>query len=301
MGKYFATDADARFWAASYLQSLRRAKQEREAMLLRRKEMEEFRPFDVCRPKIQCSTNTHSLEKIKELAARRFREDAGDGKLSYMRKALKAVPTINNLKGFENETAAHRAAENGHDQNLSLTIDFGHELDGETTKGNTAAHYAAMGGNGSCIRILSDHLADIMKANRRDETPITISAMRGKESTMELIKVLAVEGEDLVMKRRRHVELKRQQNIREKKGKLLGRDVDGSEGGREFIVPYSAHLNEESKYSVSCGLRSAGVVEDALSSGVMRVVPKCVEAKKLHGKQRKEREIVRSLSFLKRL
>ena len=77
----------------------------------------------------------------------------------------------------------------------------------------------------------------------------------------------------------------------EKKGKLLGRDVDGSEGGREFIVPYSAHLNEESKYSVSCGLRSAGVVEDALSSGVMRAVPKCVEAKKLHGKQRKEREI----------
>jgi len=175
------------------------------------------------------------------------------------------------------------------------------ELDSETTLGDTPAHYAAFGGANKCIRILSDHLADITKVNNTDQTPISISAERGKESTMELIRALAVDGEDLVMKRRRHVELKRQKNIRIKKGILLGRDVDGSEGGVEFVVPYSAHLSEESKYTVACGLRSAGVVQDVMVSGMMRAEPTVIEYKKKFQAENRKREIVRSMDFLKRL
>lgn len=302
MGKYFKSDADARMWAATKLQSMWRVKQEREKMALLRKELSEYKPFDVCQPVIRSAEYVLSDARKKHLQERRFREDAGDGLLYRMKKTLKSDPSINLSMGHNNETAGHRAAENGHDKCLSLCVDHGMELDGETTLGNTAAHYAAYGGEGNgCIRLLSDNLADIMKSNNRDETPITISAEKGKESTMELIRALAVEGEDLVMKRRRHVELKRQKIIREKKGILLGRDVDGSEGGVEFVVPYNAHLNEESKYTVACGLRSAGVVQDVLMNGKMRAEPIVRERKKLFAKENKQREIIRSLDFLKRL
>ena len=71
-----------------------------------------------------------------------------------------------------------------------------------------------------------------MKSNLKDETPVTISASKGKESTMALINSLAVQGEDLAMKRRRYNELRRQNEIRRKKGILFGRDIDGGEGER---------------------------------------------------------------------
>jgi len=63
------------------------------------------------------------------------------------------------------------------------------------------------------------------------------------------------------MRRRRANELKRQEELNRKKRVPFGRDLDGGEGGNEFVVAASAH---EAKYVVSCGLRGRGVVVDGV-------------------------------------
>ena len=137
-----------------------------------------------------------------------------------------------------------------------------------------------------------------MKSNLKDETPVTISASKGKESTMALINSLAVQGEDLAMKRRRYNELRRQNEIRRKKGILFGRDIDGGEGGNEFVVPFNARLNEENKFFVSCGLRSSGTVKSVLSAGIAASAPIVFQRRKAQEADRAKREGVRSLMFL---
>ena len=194
-----------------------------------------------------CNVRIHDEKTASEgfeeqqvyIKSRKFKEDAGDGRIDALKHALKGKKGIidPNLAGYRLERAGHRAAENGHVECLRVCMDNGFDQDSETKLGNTAAHYAAMGGANNCIRLLSDNLANIMKSNLKDETPVTISASKGKESTMELIKSLALDGEDLTMKRRRYIELRRQNEIRRKKGILFGRDIDGGEGGNEFVVP----------------------------------------------------------------
>jgi len=154
---------------------------------------------DACNVKV--ITELEAGEGWEELQvlikSRRFKECAGDGDIDEMKRLLKlkAGSLDPNYKGYKGETAAHRAAENGHMDALEISLDNGHDIDAATTLGNTAAHFAAMGGSNDCIRLLSDNLADIMKPNLIDETPIGICSSRGKESTMALIKSLAVEGE----------------------------------------------------------------------------------------------------------
>ena len=167
---------------------------------------------DSCNVKV--ITEIEAGEGYEELQAliksRRFKECAGDGDIREMKRLLKLKKGSldPNIKGYRDETAAHRAAENGHREALEMALENGSDIDASTTVGNTAAHFAAMGGSNDCIRLLSDNLADIMKTNLSDETPIGICAARGKESTMALIKALAVEGEDLVMRRRRVLEVR---------------------------------------------------------------------------------------------
>ena len=167
---------------------------------------------DSCNVKV--ITEIEAGEGYEELQvlikSRKFKECAGDGDIREMKRLLKLKKGSldPNIKGYRDVTAAHRAAENGHREALEMALDSGLGIDDATTLGNTAAHFAAMGGANDCIRLLSDNLADIMKANLSDETPIGICASRGKESTMALIKALAVEGEDLVMKRRRVLEVR---------------------------------------------------------------------------------------------
>ena len=137
-----------------------------------------------------------------------------------------------NLAGYRGERAAHRAAENGHVNCLRLCIENGFDVDTATVLGNTASHYAATTGANGCIRLLSDELADITRRNVAGRDPADICAMRGGEgSTRDLIRSLAIGGEDLTMRRRRHIELRRQNGVRKKKGVLFGRDMDGGEGG----------------------------------------------------------------------
>ena len=173
-------------------------------------------------------------------------------------------------------------------------------MDDQTVMGNTAAHYAAQGGSNDCIRLLSDELADIMMSNNDNQTPINICAARGKESTMNLIKALAVDGEDLVMRRRRANELKRQEELRRKKGVLFGRDLDGGEGGNEFVVAASAHLNDEAKYFVSCGLRGRGVVDGVVSASLGRAEGESLRRKKERAEKDLGRDAVRVFGFMKR-
>ena len=117
---------------------------------------------------------------------------------------------------------------------------------------------------------------------------------------MALIQALAVDGEDLTMKRRRYIELRRQNEIRRKKGILFGRDIDGGEGGNEFVVPSTARLNDENKYFVSCGLRSSGSVNSIISVGVQLAAPVVARDRKNREVDRVKREGVRSLMFLSR-
>ena len=236
------------------------------------------------------------------IADRRFREDAGDGHLPLIKTAHRREPTagLTTNNGYRNETAGHRAAENGYEACLSFCVDNGLDVDAETVLGSTPAHYAATGGANGCIKLLSDHLADLMKQNLRRETPIMLAKQLGKENTEELINLLAVEGEDMVMKRRRHVELRRQHEYRRKKAVLFGRDIDGGEGGTEFVVPTHARLNDHSKLVVACGLRSAGVVTNVVQSGLMMALPEIEKRHAERAEENKKREGVRTMGFLMR-
>jgi len=106
--KYFRDEAEARMWAATKLQSIWRSKQERERMALLRKEMADFKPFDVCNPEIRLSNYDYSEERKQYLRERRFREDAGDGLLVNLKREVKVDPSVNLGKGYKNETAGHR-------------------------------------------------------------------------------------------------------------------------------------------------------------------------------------------------
>ncbi|GMH87196.1 hypothetical protein TrST_g6235 [Triparma strigata] len=304
MGKYFATDFEAKQWAASKLQAIVRSRNERRAVAHRRADMEEAAKLLVDPNNVKILDQRQAADGFEEdqlyIKSRKFKEDAGDGDISSLRHWLKQKKgsVDPNMPGYRNERAGHRAAENGHEDCLKLCIENGFDQDCATKLGNTAAHYAAMGGANGCIRLLSDNLADIMKSNLKDETPVTISASKGKESTMALINSLAVQGEDLAMKRRRYNELRRQNEIRRKKGILFGRDIDGGEGGNEFVVPFNARLNEENKFFVSCGLRSSGTVKSVLSAGIAASAPIVFQRRKAQEADRAKREGVRSLMFL---
>ena len=109
-----------------------------------------------------------------------------------------------------------------------------------------------------------------------------------------------MDGEDLLMRRRRANELKRQEELRRKKAILYGRDLDGGEGGNEFVVPHSAHLSDVSKYHVSCGLRSRGVVDNFVSAGLGRAAPEAKKVKRMKEEKEKRREGARVFGFLGR-
>jgi hypothetical protein len=83
--------------------------------------------------------------------------------------------------------------------------------------------------------------------------------------------------DDLMMQRRRNVELKRQLGIRKKKQILFGRDIDGSEGGKEFNVPQKAHLSDFAKVQVGVGVRAQGEVSKMLSYGLEEAYPAALE------------------------
>ena len=291
---------------------------------------------DAC--KVKVITEVEAGEGYEELQvlikSRRFKECAGDGDIAEMKRLLKLKKGSldPNIKGYRDETAAHRAAENGHREALELAFENGLDIDATTSIGNTAAHFAAMGGSNDCIRLLSDNLADIMKKNLNEETPIGICESRGKESTMALINALAVEGEDLVMRRRRVIEvrvfwvgarermilisvsipnappppplrfsssqLRRQNEIRRKKSVLFGRDIVGSEGASEFTVPSQAYLNNESKYGVACGLRASAFVESSSKNGLFLATPQVVRERRKIKERKEEMEVVKSMNFL---
>jgi hypothetical protein len=306
MGKYFASDLEAKEWAAAKFQALFRGREHRRMVERKRLEMLEALSLlvDCCNVRILREREAVDGYEghVVRVASRRFVEDAGDGKLAALQHSMKGKPESVDMlyRGYRNERAAHRAAENGHSDCLRLCINTGHDVDDQTTLGNTAAHYAAMGGANDCIRLLSDELADIMMGNNVDQTPINICAARGKESTMDLIKALAVDGEDLVMRRRRANEVVRQEEMRRKKGILYGRDLDGGEGGNEFIVPTHAHLNDESKYHVSCGLRARGTIDNVISASRGTAEPQIIKRKKERAERDKGREGVRAFGFMKR-
>ncbi|GMI43584.1 hypothetical protein TeGR_g4360 [Tetraparma gracilis] len=338
MGKYFANDLEAKEWAAAKFQALYRGREHRRAAERKRRDLLEAAALlvDACDVRIlgeRESIPGYDAHRAM-VKSRRFREDAGDGHLGAMQKALKALEAAGGTlaggpdpgataggddgpdpvlldplaRGFRGERAAHRAAENGHVACLRLAVSAGFDVDDATVLGNTAAHYAALGGGGlvggaganDCIRELADQLADIMRANKQGVTPINICALRGKESTTALIRALAVDGEDLVMRRRRANELRRQEDLRRKKSVLLGRDCGGGEGGAEFLVPNSAHLTEEAKYVVACGLRGRGVVANIVATGAGRAEPELARRERERREKQKKRETGRVFGFLGR-
>ncbi|GMI34975.1 hypothetical protein TrCOL_g10986 [Triparma columacea] len=302
--KYFSSDEEAINWAASKLQAIVRSRNERREVAQKRRDMEEAAKLLVDACKVKVITEVEAGEGYEELQvlikSRRFKECAGDGDIAEMKRLLKLKKGSldPNIKGYRDETAAHRAAENGHREALELAFENGLDIDAVTSIGNTAAHFAAMGGSNDCIRLLSDNLADIMKKNLNEETPIGICESRGKESTMALINALAVEGEDLVMRRRRVIELRRQNEIRRKKSVLFGRDIVGSEGASEFTVPSQAYLNNSSKYGVACGLRASAFVESSSKNGLFLATPQVMRERRKIKERKEEMEVVRSMNFL---
>ena len=74
----------------------------------------------------------------------------------------------------------------------------------------------------------------------------------------------------------------------------------GSEGANEFTVPANAYLNKDSKYAVACGLRASGFVESSSKNGLYLAAPVVAAARRTRREEEKEREIVRSLNFLKK-
>ena len=156
MGKYFATDLEAKEWAAAKFQALYRGREHRRLVERHRLELVENQSLvvDVCSVGILGEKEGAAgyEERMVEVESRRFRENAGDGKIALLKTALKKGSVDPVRRGFRGERAAHRAAENGHVECLRLAIEAGHDVDDGTELKNTAAHYAAMGGANDCVR-----------------------------------------------------------------------------------------------------------------------------------------------------
>ena len=96
MGKYFANDLEAKEWAASKFQALFRGRGHRRLVEQKRRDMEEARLLlvDVCNVKLL--SEREALEGFDEhvayIKSRRFKEDAGDGNVEALKKALKGKP-----------------------------------------------------------------------------------------------------------------------------------------------------------------------------------------------------------------
>ena len=114
MGKYFATDFEAKQWAASKLQAIVRSRNERRAVAHRRADMEEAANLLVDPNNVKILDQRQAADGFEEhqlyIKSRKFKEDAGDGDISSLRHWLKQKKgsVDPNMPGYRNERAGHR-------------------------------------------------------------------------------------------------------------------------------------------------------------------------------------------------
>jgi ankyrin repeat protein len=73
---------------------------------------------------------------------------------------------------------------------VRLCLAAGTDVNAATTSGDTALHRAVIKGNVDVVRILLEHGANPTTRNKRDQTPMTLAAGTGADSSAEIVRLL---------------------------------------------------------------------------------------------------------------
>ena len=163
------------------------------------------------------------------------------------------------LLGQSKNTAMHMAVENGHAHVIVVLIDAGADVDAKNYLGQTPSHVAASLNQIDCIRLLGSPqaLANLTLKDAKGRTPCDTATATGHQECAAVIAQLALDDKALHMKQRMVKELRRQRHVVKQKEVMFGRSMFQLEGGHEFQIPASAHLDRESSVEVATSLRAS--------------------------------------------
>uniref|UniRef100_A0A7S3XYC5 Uncharacterized protein n=2 Tax=Heterosigma akashiwo TaxID=2829 RepID=A0A7S3XYC5_HETAK len=192
----------------------------------------------------------------------RLREDAGDGKLQNVSREI--IEKMNLQAG--NETAIHRAARNGQDGQVSLLISKGANVNILDQNGNSPVHHACMGSHLNCVKILIDALADLTITNHAGLTPLDIASSQCNFQTgVKLIEENQLPVRAAALAGRRAAAIDAHAGRRRLRQALLGRDVDGLEGGSHCkVLEADTLLTEQLVHEVNVNKKVDGFLQKVI-------------------------------------
>ena len=92
-----------------------------------------------------------------------------------------------NATTFQNHTALHEAAREGHEEMCKLLLEAGIQADAREGLGDTALHKAAAAGQADVVRLLVEHGLDVEARNDAGETALDAAHKNGNDDVVELI------------------------------------------------------------------------------------------------------------------
>ena len=105
---------------------------------------------------------------------------------SVARYLLKKGADVN-ATTFQNHTALHEAAREGHEEMCKLLLEAGIQADAREGLGDTALHKAAAAGQADVVRLLVEHGLDVEARNDAGETALDAAHKNGNDDVVELI------------------------------------------------------------------------------------------------------------------
>jgi len=124
------------------------------------------------------SINEEEIQHLDE--NRRLREAVKQNDINTINDALQKGANVNEGDpNFFQETALHRAADNGYKEILELLLKKGGLANAQTSVGRSSLHQAAWNGYLDCVQVLISYAANVNMQDHWGETPLMDAAVGG--------------------------------------------------------------------------------------------------------------------------